>query len=837
MSRFEQKIKKLEELLRIARQACDKESEMKANNFLGIEHYSLSKYKEAIKFFEKGLSIAVEIGDKDGEGTAYGNLGAVYEKMGKYDDAIKYQEKGLSITREIGDKGGEGTAYGNLGIAYYRRGKYDEAIKYQEKRLSIALEIGDKAGEGKAYGNLGTIYGDIGKYDEAIKYQEKGLSLAIELGDKAGEGTAYGNFGTFHSDKGKYDEAIKYQEKRLNIAIEIGDKDGEGTAYGNLGTVYSKIGKHDKAIKYQEERLRIAKEMGDKAAEGIAYGNLGIVYSDLGKHDEAIKYHEKRLSIAIEIGDKAGEGTAYGNLGTVYIYIGKYNEAIKYQEKKLSIAIEIGDKAGEGTACGNLGVVYNYIQKYDEAIKYSEKQLSIAIEIGDKFGEGTAYGNLGTVYSDIGKYDEAIKYHEKGLRIAKEIGNKQGEARVLHNLGFCYRNLTSYHEDDVDTANRNENMKKSANYFQDALQRWEWIFDHLEGQDKFKISIFDTFIVTYQELMQVQIDLKQIEEALLVSERGRARALGDVLDPKCSLNQGFVCRSNLMTYDDIEALLRNNKYSIIFFALYNDYVIQWSLRHKKLLSFHQSHEECLAKLVDAAFDEMQVKVPVNSEDRSLDSLEEDDDNFVCRDVAEEPLLISVQNNKGRLVSKGTQDNLRPRCVWLEEGEEDQRSSSRDHLKELYEILVTPLQENLVEEEDLVIIPDGLLFKVPFAALRDPHTKLYLSDTKRVRLAPSLTVLRVLQESPAASHSSTSTLIVGNPAVEKVMVEGEKQTFKRLPAAEREALKLSTLMGVAPLIGDQATKQVSLLQTARVLPLTLTISTLKPTTTTTPAHTL
>ena len=481
-------------------------------------------------------------------------------------------------------------------------------------------------------------------------------------------------------------------------------------------------------------------------------------------------------------------------------------------------------------AYGNLGTVYRKVGKCDEAIKYHEKGLSIAIEIGDKDGEGTAYANLGTVYSNIGKYDESIKYQEKQLSIAIEIGDKQGAATALHNLSSCYRDLTSYHEDDVDTGNRHENMNKSANYLQEALQCWEWIFDHLEGQDKFKISIFDTFIVSYQELMQVQIYLKQVEEALLVSERGRARALGDVLDPKCSLNQGFVCRSNLMTYDDIEAHLRSSKCSIIFFALYNDYVIQWSLRHKKLLSFHQSHEECLAKLVDAAFDEMQVKVPVNSEDRSLDSLEEDDDNFVYRDVAEEPLLKSVQRNKGRLVSNGTQDNLRPRCVWLEEGEEDQRSSSRDHLKELYEILVTPLQENHVEEEDLVIIPDGLLFKVPFAALRDPHTKLYLSDTKRVRLAPSLTVLRVLQESPAASHSSISTLIVGNPAVEKVTVEEEKQTFQRLPGAEREALKLSTLMGVTPLIGDQATKQVSLLQTARVLPLTLTISTLKPTTT-------
>ena len=171
-------------------------------------------------------------------------------------------------------------------------------------------------------------------------------------------------------------------------------------------------------------------------------------------------------------------------------------------------------------------------------------------------------------------------------------------------------------------------------------------------------------------------------------------------------------------------------------------------------------------------------------------------------------IVDVSSSsKGRLVNSGTRDNLRPRCVWLEE--DDDRT---DHLKVLYEILVTPLQEDLTQE-DIVIIPDGLLFKVPFAALRDPHTKLYLSDTKRVRLAPSLTILRVFQESPAASHNSTSTLIVGNPAVEEIIAKGKKQTFKRLPAAEREAIELSTLMGVTPLIGDQATKQVSLLETA------------------------
>ena len=192
---------------------------------------------------------------------------------------------------------------------------------------------------------------------------------------------------------------------------------------------------------------------------------------------------------------------------------------------------------------------------------------------------------------------------------------------------------------------------------------------------------------------------------------------------------------------------------------------------------------------------------MNCEDRSLDSLEEDKVQFVCGDVGEVPLLMSVQGNKDPLGGSDVQENLGPRCIWLEEGED-----CTDHLEVLHEFLVSPIQQDLAQE-DVVIIPDGVLFKVPFVALRDPVSKSYLSDTKRVRLAPSLTILGVLQESPAAYHNSTSTLIVGNPVVKEVMVKGKKTTFERLPGAEREALELSTLMGVTPLIGAQATKQV------------------------------
>ena len=777
---------------------------------MGALYHSLGKYQKAINYQEKRLSIALRLGDRKGESAVYGNLGTVYLYLGKYQEAFKYQEKFLSIAVEIGDKNAESLAYGNLGAVYQSQGKYQKAIKYQEKCLNIAVEIGDKNGVSGAYRSLGITYHLLGKYKESMEYQKMCLGIAREIGDRKKESDAYGDLGAVCYSLGKYQEFIKYQEKRLCIALEIGDKNGEGLAFGHLGTIYHSLGKYQEAIKYQEKRLTITKETGEKIGESTAYGNLGVTFQSLGKYQEAIKYQVKHLNIAVEIDNKKGEGSAYGNLGTVHQSLGKHQEALKYHEKCLSIAVEIGDKNGESTAYGNLGSVYHAIGNYQEAIKYQEKLLSIAVDIGDKNGESTAYTNLGTTYLSLGKYEEAIKYQEMCLSIAINLGKKETEGTALHNLGSCYSDAARYYKNLFDEDNSHRCMSKSANYFIKALKCFEWLFDNLEGQDMMKISILDTFVITYQALVQVLIELQRSDEALLVSERGRARALRDLLVSQYSLNQECDSLSIVRNYDGIKALLQNGRFSIAFFALFNSYCALWRLAHEESLLLHLVHMEngngFLDKTLEAAFGEMQVRTQVNCENRSLDIFEDDDGNFVRRDFAVRPLLLPVRRNNESQQSNSKQDNHRSRNFWSED-EED----GIDHLEILYKILVSPVQQGLTQEE-IVIVPDGLLFKVPFAALRDPNTKLYLSDTKRVRLAPSLTTLKVLQESPADYHNKTGALIVGNPAVEKVMVKRKKKSFPRLPAAEREALELSTLMGVTPLIGDQATKQVLLLQT-------------------------
>ena len=73
-------------------------------------------------------------------------------------------------------------------------------------------------------------------------------------------------------------------------------------------------------------------------------------------------------------------------------------------------------------------------------------------------------------------------------------------------------------------------------------------------------------------------------------------------------------------------------------------------------------------------------------------------------------------------------------------------------------------------------------------------------THRIRVIPSLTTLKIIQDSPQDYHSNTDALIIGNPKVD---------WLPPLPGARKEAEMVGRLVGVPPLVGEKATKQAVL----------------------------
>ncbi|WP_268742293.1 CHAT domain-containing protein [Crocosphaera watsonii] len=129
----------------------------------------------------------------------------------------------------------------------------------------------------------------------------------------------------------------------------------------------------------------------------------------------------------------------------------------------------------------------------------------------------------------------------------------------------------------------------------------------------------------------------------------------------------------------------------------------------------------------------------------------------------------------------------------------------DCLQQLHKILIDPIAKHLPSnpEEEIVIIPDGELFKVPFAALKNNNNQ-YLIENHTLRVAPSIQLLKFTAQQQAKQTPKTSqtALIVGNPEMPR---GNNNQRLAALPGTQQEAYAIAELLDTTPLIGERATE--------------------------------
>ncbi|CAH3149233.1 unnamed protein product [Porites lobata] len=718
--------------------------------------------RNRIEYHKQQLNFAKKVGDRAGQGRAYCNLGNAYQSLGQFQQAIEYHKQHLSIAIEVGDRAGQGGAYGNLGNAYQSLGQFRQAMEYHKQCLSIAIEVGDRAGQGGAYGNLGNAYKSLGQFQQAIEYHKQYQSIAIEGGDRAGQGRAYGNLGNAYKSLGQFQQAIEYHKQHLSIAIEVGDRAGQGRrAYGNLGNAYDSLGQFQQAIEYHKQDLSIAIEVGDRAGQGRAYCNLGNAYQSLGQFQQAIEYHKQDLSIAIEVGDRAGQGRAYGNLGNAYKSLGQFQQAIEYHkqdlsiaiEKCLSITIEVGDRNGEGRAYSGLGSVCKSLGDFQGAIEHYKQSLSIAKEVGNRSREGYTYAYLGSAYLSLEQFQQAIEYHKQQLKIAKEVADMFLEGCAYQYLGMAHMLSGS--------------LDKAVVNFKFSVKTFDTIRGSFISEDAWKISFHELYVSSYRYLCRVLIELQKTDEALYAAERGRAAALLDALKIKYGLTSLSPISNE--TEEDFACISRNISVLTMFIALDNGTISLWVLGKKtnaifreRVLKSGRAHEDPFDALLKASLKQIGAGRDVRCENRSLD---------VLRDKS---TLSTQEDNEITIPSHENIDWLQP----------------------LRDIVFGPI-EDLLDGDELVVVPDGALCLAPWTAL---------SETLRIRIIPSLTSLKVIRDSSSEYHSKTGALLVGDPCLRKVTNKRDKPIYDQLEFAKKEVEMIGKLLNSQPLTGEAATKE-------------------------------
>ena len=760
---YKKAIENHELALGIARDLKDKVEEAYACGSLGDDFQKVCAFNKAIEYHNIALRISIDLKDKAGEAKACRGLGHAFRTLYYHKQAIEYYERCLSVAKELGDKALEGDACSGLGYAFHEQSHYTIAEKYHNQHLNIAKSLKDRSGEQMAYTSLGSVFGRLGDFKKSLDHFKCAVNIAKELGDKEALMLAYGGLGKAFEHLGNLRKAEEYTNLRLNLAKEIGNKCEEGGAYCNFGDIFSRLGNFKKSIACFNRQLKIAKEIEDLMAEGAARGGLGVVFDSLGEFEKAIDYHTQHLRIAKTIKDKDGQGIAYGNLGNAYLSLEDFKNALYCFEQRLSIAKNLGDKAREGRAYGHLGSTYQQLGDYKKARDYYNRRLCIAQELGDKAGEGAACGYIGSIFLNLGRYAIAIGWNERRLRIAEDLGDKDMEGKAYSDLGRCFEML--------------ESLSKALKNYQKSVEVFNQMRGLPQSEDKWKIGFRNEYNHATTGLCRVLLKQGKIDEALVAAEDDRAQSLADLMTYRYGFHEGQTEEKRL--HDEEFAMLNNTASSTIFLSLSENKINIWLVlkekpvlhRQKTLCHYFSKNAaaETLQSLIQFAYEKNDVRTNVNCENRSLDVLHEN--------------RYTVERSPKKCSQQILQEGNLP-------------------LAALYSYVITPILD-LIEGDELIIVPDGPLWLAPFAALLNPFSK-YLCESFKVRLIPSLTSLRIIAHCPKF-HSSSGALVVGDPDMSEVTNSQGDQILEQLPFARQEAQMIGQILNTAPLTGKLATK--------------------------------
>ena len=340
------------------------------------------------------------------------------------------------------------------------------------------------------------------------------------------------------------------------------------------------------------------------------------------------------------------------------------------------------------------------------------------------------------------------------------------------------------------------NFPEAKLHFSASIKQREVFRSFLKDDDQSKIRYFDALSDTFKIFSCLFCFLGNPHEGLYTEEIGRARALEDLMSAQYSIENEISVSPE--TWVGIEKITKKESYCVCLYISYIENIIT--------LFVVKADNQVIAKQVNVT-DYFPGKGSVSSVDdvfcsdiyRKVRCLAPEQ----CEDRSWFPSNIQ-QERKGES-SQGNSLTAARLCSEEDENTDDQRPILT--LTDGYKMIIAPIAHWL-DKPEIIIVPDRLFFKVPFAALKDEKGRC-LSESFRIRITPSLTTLKLIQNSPSDYHSQTGALIVGDPNVGEVLYKGNLHPIKRLPFAGEEAKMIGELIGTQPLLGKQATKQMVL----------------------------
>jgi CHAT domain-containing protein/tetratricopeptide (TPR) repeat protein len=413
-----------------------------------------------------------------------------------------------------------------------RRKHEDQArAKYREV-LPAWSELGDKDRQAETLFQIGWASRDLSDHDGAIAVFEEALPLYRELGNRTREGIVLNFLSYSRLQRGELEPALDLAGRARAIFQDLKDQGLEASALNNLGNARSTAGDLQQALDAYQEARAAAHGASNPGEEATALFGIGDVLIDQGKPELALDSLEGALQIQKSLGLLPYEANTLRRMANAYQRLERFDDSLSHLEKALKIGQALGDLRGEAVTLASIGTLKLRSGKANEAGEAYQKALALARQAKDPFNEAVGLLNMGRYFYAVHDLRQALHYHDQASDRFRAIGNRVGEAssqfgsaRVLHDQG------------DFRTAHER---------LQQVLANVELLRGRSDSPDvrmayfATKQNYYDLHIDVLMHLHEQQAEAGYEALAFDVNERRRARGLLELLaEAKAQIRSGI----------------------------------------------------------------------------------------------------------------------------------------------------------------------------------------------------------------------------------------------------------------------------------------------------------
>ncbi len=776
------------------------------------------RYEEAEEYLSQSLDIYEVVLPAGDPQLAVGlnMLGFAQKLQGELLDAELNYVKALDINEAALDPYDAEIAatLDNLGVVYYRLSRFEEAEVIFKRAIDIfETSLGkEHPTTAISLNNLALLYKQLGRFQEAEKLYIRSLGIDEKsFGPNHPRLAAISyNLAAFYESQSRYDDAEPLYLKALRI-----NEGALGLTHPNVGIVLSGLSSlYSNQGRLGESELLLKRALGifetafgeDHPTIYPLLSGLSYVYFGQDRLLEAEAVANRALTI---FESKYGEvhsdvATLLDTMGGILLSQKRYEDALTILDRALSISQEIYGVDNEAVTkhLWKMGHVYMAQDKLEEA----ELKFSQSLEINEK-----AYGpespkvalgliDLASLYQKSNEDSLAIAALNRSIPIFDRT-SQNPESRVL---AYSIRAQSHQNIGDLDRA---------MDDLEEALLSAEEMRPQIGGSEQTRADFFGQYADDFDTMVAWTIASGDLEKAFEYTERGRARVLLDQLqsgkiDIRTSIPADIraplekrerAAKTRLAGLQHQQNLLRSRS----------------DISAQERQGFLEALDDSL-RLADRSFSEVYAEIK-NSSPLWRDmttaggapiTLRQANRNLVPadglmllyqigskashvfvigstrNDIQAIPLLVSEEDSKNLGVDAGplTEEAVRQLTIGSDStrlpgvlaglasrGTDvagQARISTTDQLHALWKTIIPDgLWNQILDAENILLIPDGSLLGISFEALvvepgaNFESTRYWLDEGPTIRYAPSATSLFNLERRPNSRivPNSTETL--------------------------------------------------------------------------------